>query len=172
MDRTEWLNRLEALHVRRRDGDALPEADLAWYDTARRALLATAIEVQARPVAHGERTRGSIRVSRPVHVLLEHRGWAEPTFTVDLGTGGFAVLLEAQPPMADRFDATLLLPGGSPLRAAVAVVDTRASGGLVRIAFAFSEPTPELRARIEDTMMDGVLEQLVFWDDVLAKLEA
>jgi len=172
MERNEWLNRLEALHVRRRAGEALPEVDLAWYDTARRALLATAIAVQARPVAHGERTRTSIRVSRPVHVLLENRGWAEPTFTVDLGTGGFAVLLEAQPPMTDRFEASLLLPGGGPLRAEVSVVDARASGGLVRVAFAFSEPTEALRARIEDAMMDGVLEQLVFWDDVLAKLEA
>jgi hypothetical protein len=170
MERTEWLNRLEALHVRRRDGEALPEADLAWYRTARSSLLTAAVEIQARMSASDGPKRTSIRVSRPVQVLLEAAGWHEPTVTVDLSTGGFAALLEAPPPVSEWIKATLILPGG-PLVATVSVVDQRASAGLVRLAFAFAEPSEALRARVEDAMVDGLLEQLVFWDDVLAKLE-
>ncbi len=171
MDRGEWLNKLEALHVRRRDGERLGEADLAWYRGARGALLAAAVDIQARAASLDAPRRASIRVARPVHVLLESNGWAEPTFTLDLSTGGFAVLLEDQPPMADRFRATLLLPGGGPVGTPVHVVDTRASGGMVRLAFAFSDPTEALRARVEDAMVDGILAQLIFWEDVLEKVE-
>ena len=170
MDRTEWLNRLEALHVRRREGEALGEGDLAWYLRARGALLAAAVDIQARAVAGDRPRRTSIRVARPVQVLLEAPGWHEPTMTLDLSTGGFAVALEVPPPAPEWIKVTLLLPGG-PLVATVSVVDQRVSNGLARLAFAFSEPTEALTRRVEDAMVDGLLEQLVFWEDVLQKLE-
>jgi len=169
MDRTEWLSRLERVHARRRDGETLPGADRAWYREARAALLSAAVEIQARSLAGDARRRASIRVARPVQVLLEARGWHEATLTLDLGTGGFAVLLETPPPEGKRIRATLLLPGGA-VMGSTSVVDTRASGGLVRVAFAFSEPSEALRKRVEDAMVDGLLEQLIFWQDVLGKL--
>lgn len=170
MDRSEWLNRLEALHFKVREHEAVSEADLAWYQTARRALLETALDVQAVTLATDTVRRSSIRIPRAAQVLLEARGWQAQTLTVDLGAGGFAVLLEAPPPVEEWIRATLLLPGEGPVVATVAVADARRVSGLLRVAFRFSEPSHEVRHRVEDYMMDSVLEQLVFWDDVLEKL--
>jgi len=171
MDRTEWLNKLEALHYRLREGEQLPAEEERWYRSARTALLGAAVEVQARTVGSSRKPRHSIRVTRAVPVLLEAGGWSQQSLTSDLGTGGFAVLLESQPPVDDWIRATLLLPGGS-VTVTVAVADLRVSGGLVRVAFRFTEPPEGLRVRVEDAMLDGVLEQLVFWDDVMDRLEA
>ena len=171
MDRTEWLNRMEALHVRIREGEQVAPDEVAWYRSARTSLLAAAVEVQARTVGSNRQPRHSIRVTRAVPVLLEAGSWSQQSLTSDLGTGGFAVMLEAQPPVDDWIKATLLLSGG-PITVTVAVADLRVAGGLIRVAFRFSEPPEPLRARVEDAMLDGVLEQLVFWDDVMDRLEA
>lgn len=170
MDRSEWLNRLEALHFKVREREPLKDDELAWYRAARAALLATAIDVQAVALTSDRPRRSSIRVARAAQVLLEARGWSVQTLTVDLGAGGFAVLLEAPPPVDEWIRATLVLPGEGPVVTTVAVADSRVVSGLVRVAFRFSEPTEEVTRRVEDYMMDSVLEQLVFWDDVLEKL--
>jgi len=172
MERTEWLNRLEALHVKLREGEAVPGADRAWYEEARATLLKAAVEVQARVVASGRQLRSSIRVARPVPVQLEAGGWSAHALTIDLGTGGFAVLLEVPPAESGRLQATLALSGGPPAAMAVEVVDRREVAGLVRVALRFVDQPTGLRSRVEDAMLDGVLEQLVFWDDVLGHLEA
>ena len=170
MDRSEWLNRLEALHHKLRSGEPIPEADAAWYRAARSALLETALDVQALALTHDTVRRSTIRVARAAQVLLEARGWSAQALTVDLGGGGFAALLEAPPPVAEWIRATLVLPGEGPVVTTVAVASTRTADGLFRVAFRFSEPTEEVRRRVEDYLMDSVLEQLVFWDDVLEKL--
>jgi hypothetical protein len=172
MDRSEWLNRLEALHRRVREREPVSEEELAWYRAARKALLDTALEVQAVSLTSEAVRRSSIRVARAAQVLLEARGWSAQTLTVDLGAGGFAVLLEAPPPVDDWIRATLVLPGEGAVVTTVAVTDARKVSGLVRVAFRFSEPTEGVRRRVEDYMMDSVLEQLVFWDDVYDKLKA
>ena len=170
MDRSEWLNRLEALHDKVRRREPVGDEELAWYRASRGALLRTALEVQAVSLTSDAIRRSSIRVARAAQVLLEARGWSAQTLTVDLGAGGFAVMLDAPPPVDDWIRATLVLPGEGPVVTTVAVTDTRQAGGLVRVAFRFSEPTEEARRRVEDYMVDSVLEQLVFWDDVLEKL--
>lgn len=170
MDRSEWLNRLEALHHKLRTGEPVPEAEAAWYRTARGALLETALDVQAVALTHDTVRRSSFRVARAAQVLLEARGWSAQTLTLDLGGGGFAALLEAPPPVEEWIRATLVLPGEGAVVATVAVASSRASDGLFRVAFRFSEPSEEVRRRIEDYLVDSILEQLVFWDDVLEKL--
>jgi hypothetical protein len=171
MDRSEWLNRLEALHYKVREGEAVSAEELAWYRTARTALLDTALEVQAVALTSSAVRRSSIRIARAAQVLLEARGWSAQTLTIDLGAGGFAVLLEAPPPVDDWIRATLVLPGEGAVVTTVAVTDARPASSLVRVAFRFSDPTEEARRRIQDYMMDSVLEQLIFWDDVYDKLK-
>jgi hypothetical protein len=170
MDRSEWLNRLEALHHQLRAHEPVSEADQAWYRAGREALMATAIEVESVSQTSEARRRSSIRIARAAQVLLEARGWSAQTLTIDLGSGGFAALLEAPPPVEEWIRATLVLPGDGPVVTTVSVADARNVSGLVRVAFRFSEPTQEVQHRVEDYMMDSVLEQLVFWDDVLEKL--
>jgi len=175
MDRTEWLNRLEALHVSLRDRHPVSDEALTWYREARSALLDTAVEVQARTVPAGNTVRRSVRVSRPAQVLLEATGWSAQTLTLDLGAGGFAVLVELPPPFGESVKATLLLP----IRGAVstplavvgsAVVGTSAVGPLFRVAFRFEEPSEEVRDLVQTALLDDILEQLVFWDDVLERV--
>jgi uncharacterized protein with GYD domain len=170
MDRSEWLNRLEALHYKVREREPVGEEELAWYRAARTALLDKALDVQDIALTSQAIRRSSIRIARAAQVLLEARGWSVQTLTVDLGAGGFAALLEAPPPVEEWIRATLVLPGEGPVVTTVAVTDARKVSGLVRVAFRFCEPTEEARQRVQDYMMDSVLEQLVFWDDVLEKL--
>jgi hypothetical protein len=170
MNRTEWLNRLEALHVDLREGKATSDEDRAWYRAARTALLAAALEVQALSLAGEDRPRSSIRLTRAVRVLLEARGWSVQTLTVDLGAGGFAVLLDAPPPVNEWIRATLVLPGEGPVVSTVSVADAAAADGLFRVAFRLSEPSRETQERFESAVVDSVLEQLVFWEDVLERL--
>jgi len=170
MDRTEWLNRLEALHVSLRERHPVSEEALAWYREARASLLDTAVEIQARAVPAGHQTRRSVRVSRPVQVLLEASAWSAPTLTLDLGAGGFAALLEVPPPFNEPILATLLLPVRGAVATPVTVVGTAAVGPLFRVAFRFEEPSDEVRDRVQTALLDDILEQLVFWDDVLGRI--
>jgi hypothetical protein len=172
MDRTEWLNKLEALHVAIREKKPVTDEERAWYRAARASLLQTAVEVQAISLAGDDLPRRSVRIARAAQVLLEARGWTVQTMTVDLGAGGFAVLLEAPPPIQEWVKATLVLPGEGPVVTTVSVADTRASGALFRVAFRFSEPSPANQERIEASLLDAILEQLVFWDDVLERIRA
>jgi hypothetical protein len=172
MDRTEWVNRLELLHVRQRDGQPLTAEEQAWYGSARASLLATAVEVQAQTLATGARPRRSIRITRAAKVELVAGAWSHQSLTLDLGTGGFAVLLETQPPLDDWIRATFHLPGEEPLKTTVSVADVRGEHGLVRVSFTLSEPVEPARTRLETFMLDGILEQLVFWEDVLEKIHA
>jgi hypothetical protein len=170
MDRSEWLNKLEALHVDIRERRPLSPEALAWYGAARASLLQTAVEVQSVALAGDDRPRRFIRVARPAQVLLEARGWTAQTLTVDLGGGGFAVVLVSPPPFDQAIQATLALPIQGPVVATVGVADTRAAGQLFRVAFRFTEPSRQVQDRIETSIVDGILEQLVFWDDVLDRL--
>jgi hypothetical protein len=171
VNRTDWLNRLQALHARRRAGETLAAEEAAWYRAARLDLLDSAVVAQNRPRPGAVRARSSIRLVRAVPVLLEATGWSPQTMTADLGTGGFAVLLDRPPPAAERMRATLVIPGDGPAAANVAVAGAHAEGGLVRVSFTFADGSELVRARVEDFILDSVLEQLVFWDDVLRRLE-
>lgn len=167
MDRSEWLNRLEGLHRQVREGEPVSAESLQWYQAARKALLDTAVAMQAQTLVGEAKRRASVRITRAAQVLLESRNWSQQTLTVDLGTGGFAAFLEAPPPVQEWIKATLVLPGEGAVVTTVAVADAHAVTGLVRVAFRFSEPGDEVRRRIENYMVDSLLEQLVFWDDVL-----
>ena len=76
---------------------AISAEAMEWYRGARKALLETAVSVQAQSLIGSAVQRSSIRITRSAQVLLEARGWGHQTLTADLGTGGFAAFLEAPP---------------------------------------------------------------------------
>jgi len=170
MDRTEFLNKLEALHDRIRVGEVLPEAELRWYREARERLLALAVEVQARASAGDQKLRSSIRMGTVLPVRLETGGWTMLTITADIGAGGFAVIMEVPPPAGREVRATLSPRRGEPVIGVAQVVDSKELDGLTRVGFGFKDPAGAVRDRMEDVMLDGILDQLVFWDDVLGKV--
>ena len=167
LDKTDWINKLEALHDQVQRGEPLDSETLLWYRRARTRLLAQAVRVQARFSADSHRPRASIRVLQGMPVRLQAGDWATWTLTADLGAGGFAVLLEAPPPVQQGLEATLRLPRGAEVRLEVEALDARESAGLWRVAYRFVGLTEEARLRIEDAMLDGVLDRLCFWNDVL-----
>jgi hypothetical protein len=169
MERGEWIGRLDLLHGRARSGEALSPAERAWYDAAREALIATSLAVQRTPLVGGERARTSLRLERAVPVRVEGTRWGVRSSTSDLGTGGFAVMCEADPAPGERARAVLELP-----RAAVAldvhVVGVAPAGGLRRVSVAFDGAAREAVAAIEDYLLDQLLADLVFWDEVLERI--
>jgi len=170
MERSAWLNKLEDLHVRHRQGECLSEADAGWYRESRDRLLRAALREQNARVGSSERTRQWLRGDRSIEVDLEAPGWACSASTIDVGAGGFASLLSAPPPEGARIRATLLIPGRPPITEPVRMVDARRQHELVRVAFAFESLAPKVRDHIEAYLLDAVLQQLTFWDDVLESM--
>jgi hypothetical protein len=169
MDRGEWIGRLELLHERARRRGPFSVAEREWYERARGALTATALSVQRRTLAGGERARTSLRLERAVPVRVEGPGWAVHASTSDLGTGGFAVLMEAAPAPEQRAQAVLELPAGD-LAVEVRVVGAVGAGDLQRVSLAFEHPAGAVVSAVEDTLLDQLLPELVFWDEVLARI--
>lgn len=169
MDRGEWIGRLELLHERARRGGAFTAAERDWYERARGALTATALSVQRRALVGGERVRTSLRLERAVPVRVDGRGWSAHASTSDVGTGGLALLLETAPSPGQPARAVLELPAGD-LALDVRVVGAVPAGDLQRVSFAFERPPREAVAAVEDYLLDQLLPELVFWDEVLARI--
>jgi hypothetical protein len=173
-DQGEWISRLELLHARYRDrrsgrGSLSPD-ELDWYHGARRMFFATAVAMQNATLFGEERLRAAIRVERAVPVHVRGSGWDFSAGTVDLGVGGFAALAAPGPRLGDAGVSRLELYQGEHLESAVRVVASVVQGDLARISFAFEEPSPALRERIEDYLLDQLLPRLVFWDEVLGRV--
>jgi hypothetical protein len=170
MDRSTWINKLEALHHRLRAGEQLSRADARWYAESREALLRAALSEQSLRLSSSERLRRSLRGEISVGVVLEAPGWTRTGSTTDIGAGGFACLLDARPPAGARVTATLLIPDGRYVTEAVRVVSVSRRRDLSRVSFAFEASTPGTRDELEAHLLDGVLKQLTFWDDVLESI--
>ncbi|MGC4000800.1 MAG: PilZ domain-containing protein [Anaeromyxobacter sp.] len=169
MERSEWIGKLELVHDALRSGAAVPEAERAWYRRARQELLAAAVAEQNAPVIGDERPRKALRLERAVPVRLGGDGLALDWMTTDLGIGGFAVATSA-PLDPDRVTwAELDLPTGR-VGARVRVVGAVASGPRMRVSFAFEDPSQAAAAALGDYVLDELLPQIVFWDQVLEKV--
>jgi hypothetical protein len=170
MERNEWLTRLELLHARRRDGAALQPAEEEWYLDARGRLLRAAVELQRLRLPSAAEPRRWVRVLRGAPVRLSAPRWKRDAVLADLGRGGFAAWVEELPRGRKRLDAALSLSDGPPVPAQVRVVAAGRGPGLRRASFAFESPSEALGNRVEEFLLDGLLETLVFWDDVLERL--
>lgn len=175
-DQGEWIGRLELLHGRYRDAKggrgALSPDELDWYHAARRMFFSTAVAMQNATLYGEERLRGAIRVERAVPVHVSGNGWSFHAGTVDLGVGGFAVLTFPGPKLGETGTARLELYPGELTESAVRVVASvvQGQGEIARVSFAFDDPSPALRDRIEDYLLDQLLPRLVFWDEVLGRV--
>lgn len=143
----EWVVALRHLHEQARQGK-LSTDDLRRYhderDTLAKAILA-AQRLRAHPGAKG---RQSLRVARELRVELHlDRGPAQLR-TVDLGVGGFAVLMAAAPRVGHRLEFSLELEPGESIGGQVRVVNLQRKGKLYRVAFRFDGLAPEQLERV------------------------
>jgi len=170
MDRNEWLGRLEMLHSRIRGGEDVEPADREWYRASRDRLMRGALERYNAWLAVGEKARTAVRVERALPVVLEGPGKPRHAVTVDMGAAGFGAILEDAPPEGTPFRARLALPDGE-LVARVTVAPSATRGEVHRVSFAFDPEAREVRERVEDFLLDELLPRLLFWDEVLNRLE-
>ncbi len=155
----DWLRLFRALHERAKTGGLSAEdadAYRAGCDELARALMA-AQKLQPRP---GEAPRHALRVARAVQVDLETRVSHVRSMTVDLGVGGFSVILAKAPRAGEEHTATLKLPDRRPLVTEVLPGETRPQTGSVRVGFAFKKLSDADRAALELLVIDTALSQL------------
>jgi hypothetical protein len=169
MDRNEWLGKLELLHAKARGSEDLEPAERAWYREARDLLMRGAVERYNAWLAEGERARRAVRIERALPVVLEAKGTSHRAVTMDLGAGGFAAILDQEPPAGAVFTAHLALPDGD-LVARVIASPAATRSAVHRVSFALDPEAHEARERMEDFLLDELLPRLLFWDEVLNRL--
>jgi hypothetical protein len=155
------IARLRALHEKAKRG-TLNAAERIQYDDHRRELAR--VMLVAQNMTHGgQALRGALRVAQVVKVEIDLGGPApERTVTIDLATGGFAVVLPLGQPVGRKVSFTLMLasaPGGGPhaMKGTARVASSRQQGATFRVSFAFEDVDPKDVGHLEMVILDYVL---------------
>lgn len=162
MGTTEFLAEFRALHEKAKNGTLTP-AERPRYETARSQLLR--MLVIAQQLGHGGQTlRANLRMAKMLKVELRPDD-GEPIrgSTIDLASGGFAVLLPNGLRVGKRGAFTLHLPatggGTSPISGRVVVASSRPQTSLFRVSFHFDDLDARAAEQLDMTLIDAVLER-------------
>lgn len=163
MSTASFIARFRDLHELAKAG-RLPPEQRAEYVQARSEL--GRLLLVAQQISHGGKTlRAALRIAQLVKVEIDLGGEApERTSTMDLASGGFAVLLPASQPVGRNIRFVLALPamaggGTQPVRGTAKVASSRSQGALHRISFAFDVLQPADRELLDMTIIDFVLRR-------------
>ncbi|MBX3261489.1 MAG: PilZ domain-containing protein [Labilithrix sp.] len=162
MGTTEFLAEFRALHEKAKNGTLTP-AERPRYETARSQL--SRMLVIAQQLGHGGQTlRANLRMAKMLKVELRPDD-GEPIrgSTIDLASGGFAVLLPNGLRVGKRGAFTLHLPatggGTSPISGRVVVASSRPQTSLFRVSFHFDDLDARAAEQLDMTLIDAVLER-------------
>src|SRR5438094_10012122 len=108
----EWVVALRDLHQQARRG-ALPPDELKRYHEERETLAKAILAAQRLRAAPSAKGRMSLRVARELPVELVIEGAPVKTMTLDIGVGGFAVMVAAPPRAGQQASFKLELEEGS-----------------------------------------------------------
>lgn len=164
MSARSFIGRFRDLHEKAKAG-SLPPALRGEYEQSRREL--GRLMLVAQQMSHGGQTlRAALRIAQLIKVELELGGAGgapEKTSTMDLASGGFAVLLPGSQPTGKVVTFTLHVPafpsGTQPLTGRAKVVSSRLQGGLHRVSFAFDSVAPADREHLDMVIIDFVLRR-------------
>jgi len=159
MSLKDWLAHFKAQHDHARAGD-LPPDGWAAYRAGREELARALLAAQRASLRPGETPRQALRVARALQADLEWTTDKVRAVTLDISTGGFAVLLAKAPPAAEEVKVQLRIPGGEQLAAQARVAGAQAQATAVRVAFAFQRISEADREKLEFLVFDTVLAQL------------
>ncbi|MBN9162528.1 MAG: hypothetical protein BGO98_45795 [Myxococcales bacterium 68-20] len=159
----EFLTGFRALHDKVKNG-TLTAAERPCYDMARSQL--TRMLMVAQQLGYpGDPLRSSLRMAKMLKVELRPDD-GEPirASTIDLASGGFAVLMGAGMRVGKKAGFTLNLPamgggGTSPISGRVVVASSRPQTTLFRVSFTFENLEPAAAEHLEMTLIDAVLER-------------
>jgi hypothetical protein len=156
----EWVVALRDLHDQARLGKLSPD-ELRRYQEERETLgkaILAAQRLRAVPSAKG---RQALRVARELKVELTIGGVYIETRTLDLGAGGFAVLLASPPRAGEKADFRLELERDSVVEARARVVSLQRKGKPYRVAFRFEELTAEDNERISLAIFEAAISRIM-----------
>lgn len=156
----DWVVAFRALHADARKGK-LDRRARARYEQERETLAKALLIAQRLSVKPGQTARQTLRVVRalPVDLLVGTR--REQAKTLDLGLGGFAVLLEKPPRVQERIEFALSLGGTiEPVHGHARVVSVQRKGKPFRVAFAFEQLSDDDIERLGFEIFDAALARI------------
>jgi hypothetical protein len=155
----EWVVALRDLHQRARQGK-LPADELRRYREERETLARAILAAQRLRASPGAKGRQSLRVAREMRVELVVDGQRIEAKTLDLGAGGFAVLLSGPPRAGQIAKFSLELEKGTTVAGQAQVVSLQRKGKPYRVAFRFEPLTGDdnelIALAIFDTALAGI----------------
>ncbi|MDF2695532.1 MAG: type pilus assembly PilZ [Labilithrix sp.] len=161
----EFLTEFKALHDKAKNGTITP-AERSRYQMARTQF--ERIVLIAQQLGHtGQTLRSSLRMAKMLKVELRpDEGDVLRASTIDLASGGFAVLLPSGMRVGKGASFTLHLPatsgsGTSPISGRASVASSRPQTTLFRVSFRFEGLPPDARDQLEIALIDAVLERFM-----------
>ena len=157
-----FIARFRELHAQAKKGGlALSPDQRAEYEEARLELGRTMMLAQ-QMTRGGKTLRSTLRVAQLIKVDLDlGTGAPERTSTIDLASGGFAVLLSRGLPVGGPLQFTLFLPAsgsGAKLVSGLGkVASSRAHGTLHRVSVAFDAIDGNGLEHLEIVIVDAIL---------------
>lgn len=159
----QFIAELRALHEKAKGG-ALTAAERSRYTDARQRI--EKLVVAAQQLAHaGKPLRADLRMAKMLKVELRpDDGDSTRTSTLDLASGGFAVLLGTAMPTGRGAEFTIHLPAQAsgptpPISGRCSVVGSKPQTGAFRVSFKFDKLALEMQERLEMALIDAVLER-------------
>jgi hypothetical protein len=156
----KWVEALRDLHRQARLGK-LPPDELARYHDERETLGKAILAAQRLRAAPGAKGRQSLRVAKELKVGLNIDGVRNESRTLDLGAGGFAVLLKTPSRVGQMAEFQLELERGTEVGGRARVLSLQLKGRAYRVAFRFEGLTAEDKERIALAVFEFALAGMV-----------
>src|SRR3954469_6215508 len=152
----EWVVALRDLHQQARQGK-LPADELKRYQEERETLAKAILAAQRLRASPGAKGRQSLRVARELPVDLTIEGATMQSKTLDIGVGGFAVLLGSPPRAGQLATYRLELEPGIVVEGKARGVSLQRKGKPYRVAFRFDELPSADAERVGLAVFDAAL---------------
>lgn len=156
----EWVVAFRALHESARNGKLAPP-EMDRYEEEREALAKALLVAQRLSVKPGHTARQTLRVVRALPVEIVRGAQRAQSTTLDLGLGGFAVLLTKPPRVQELVEFSLTLQSASTaVNGRARVVNLQRKGRPYRVAFTFEGLSPADARRVEFEVFDAALANI------------
>lgn len=152
----EWVVALRHLHDQARQGK-LPADEMRRYLDERETLAKAILAAQRLRASPGAKGRQALRVARELPVEMTIDRVPTPLRTVDLGIGGFAVMLATAMRTGQVAPFTMELAKDDTVSGKARVVSLQRKGKLYRVAFRFEEMSPQDSHRVGLAVFDAAL---------------
>ena len=155
-----WLKEFKELHEHARIG-VLSGGRLEEYVKAREELARTILATQRLDAKPGHTARQSVRAQRSMPIDITIGSATQQVATLNISEGGFAGILNIDPPPGKPAAVVLHMPDtGGPLTARALVVASKRYGASFYVSFSFDGLSQSDVARLGFLVFDTVLEAL------------